>query len=91
MIPADRLEATVVRRAARLGAFPREAYAHAKAALVAEAVARVEAETEEEAARGAAVWTTPESSAARAAQRERLGRARWRPRAGTAANRRERS
>jgi len=36
-------------------------------------VARVEAETSEEAARGAAVWTTPESRAARAAQRTKLG------------------
>ena len=76
LLPGDRLEATVLRRAARLGAFPREAYAHTKAALVAEAVARVEAETEEEAARAAAVWTAPESRAARAAQREKLGRGR---------------
>ena len=76
LVPADRLEATVLRRAARLGAFPREAYAHTKAALVAESVTRVEAESEEEAARGAAVWTTPESRAARAAQREKLGRTR---------------
>ena len=76
LLPADRLETTVLRRAARLGAFPREAYAHTKAALVAEAVARVEAETEEEAARAAAVWTAPESRAARAAQRERLGHGR---------------
>ena len=76
LVPADRLEATVLRRAARLGAFPRDAYAHTKAALVAEAVMRVEAESEEEAARGAAVWTTPESRAARAAQREKLGRTR---------------
>jgi len=76
LLPADRLEATVLRRAARLGAFPREAYAHTKAALVAEAAARVESETEEEAARGAAVWTTAESRGARAAQREKLGRPR---------------
>ena len=74
LLPADRLEETVLRRAARLGAFPREAYAHTKAALVAEAVERVERETEDEAARAAAVWTAPESRAARAAQRERLGR-----------------
>src|SRR5438034_559583 len=60
-------------RAARLGTFPREAYAHTKAALVAEAVGRVEAETPEEAARGAAVWATAESRAARAAQRAKLG------------------
>src|SRR5436309_933016 len=76
LLPADRLETTVLRRAARLGAFPRQAYAHTKAALVAEAVARVEAETEEEAARAAAVWTAPESGAARAVQREKLGRGR---------------
>jgi len=73
LLPADRLEPTVLRRAARLGAFPREAYAHTKAALVAEAVARVEAESPEEAERAAAIWTTPESRAARAAQREKLG------------------
>jgi enoyl-CoA hydratase/carnithine racemase len=72
LLPADRLEATVLRRAARLGAFPREAYAHTKAALVAEAVARVAAETADEAARGADIWTTPESRAARAAQRRKL-------------------
>ena len=72
LLPADRLEATVLRRAARLGAFPREAYAHTKTALVAEAVARVEAETAEEASRAAAVWTTAESRAARAAQRAKL-------------------
>src|SRR5438477_78783 len=69
----DGFAATVLRRAARLGSFPREAYAHTKAALVAEAVGRVEAETPEEAARGAAVWATAESRAARAAQRAKLG------------------
>jgi enoyl-CoA hydratase len=73
LLPADGFGATVLRRATRLGAFPREAYAHTKAALVAEAVARVEAEREDDAARGAAVWTTAESRAARAAQRARLG------------------
>jgi enoyl-CoA hydratase/carnithine racemase len=73
LIAADHLEPTVLRRAARLGAFPREAYAHTKAALVAEAVARVEAETPAAAAHAAAIWTTPESRAARAAQRTKLG------------------
>jgi enoyl-CoA hydratase/carnithine racemase len=73
LLPAERLEPTVLRRAARLGAFPREAYAHTKAALVAEAVARVQAESSEEAERAAAIWTTSESRAARAAQREKLG------------------
>ena len=75
LLPADTFEATVLRRAARLGAFPREAFAHTKAALVAELVERVRAESGEEAARGAAIWTTPESRAARAAQRKKLGMA----------------
>src|SRR5216110_2748771 len=73
LLPPDGFAATVLRRAARLGTFPREAYAHTKAALVEEAIARVEAETPEEARRAAAVWTAPESRAARAAQRAKLG------------------
>lgn len=72
LLPADQLESTVLRRAARMGAFPREAYAHTKAALIADAVARVRAETAEEAKAAAAVWTTAESRAARAAQRKKL-------------------
>jgi enoyl-CoA hydratase len=64
---------TVLRRAARLGAFPREAYAHGKAALVAETVARIEAETPAEALQTMSVWITPESRAARARQRAKLG------------------
>ncbi len=73
LLPADSFGATVLSRAAHLGAFPREAYAHTKAALIAEAVARVKAETAEEAARAAAVWMMPESLAAREAQQEKLG------------------
>lgn len=73
LFPAEKFEDTVLRRAGRLGAFPREAYAHAKAALVAEAVARIEAETPEEALQTMSVWITPESRAARAKQREKLG------------------
>jgi len=72
LLPADQLESTVLRRAARMGAFPRESYAHTKAALIADAVARVHAETESEARAAAAVWTTAESRAARAAQRKKL-------------------
>ena len=72
LIPADDFEDTVFRRAARLGGFPRDAYAHTKAALVAEAIARIEADTPEEAMRTAAVWMTPESVAARAEQARRL-------------------
>jgi enoyl-CoA hydratase len=73
LVPAATFAATVLRRAARIGAFPREAYAHTKAALVAEAVARIEAETAPEAERMSAVWLTEESRAARAAQRRKLG------------------
>jgi enoyl-CoA hydratase len=73
MLPADTAEATVLRRAARLGAYSREAYAHTKAALVADAVARTLAETPAEAEAAAAVWTSAESRAARAAQRAKLG------------------
>lgn len=73
LLPADRFRATVLRRAARLGGFPREAFAHAKAALVAEAAERTRTESDEEAAAAAAVWTTAESRAARARQRAVLG------------------
>ena len=72
LLPADTFDATVLRRAQRLGAFPREAYAHTKAAFVTEALARVAAETPAEEAAAAAVWTTAESRAARAAQRAKL-------------------
>jgi len=74
LFPADKLEETVMRRAERMGAFPREAYVHTKLALVAETVERVMAETPEEAARGAAIWQTAESRAARDKQREKLGK-----------------
>jgi enoyl-CoA hydratase len=74
LLPTGSFEATVFSRAAHLGAYPREAYAHTKAALVAEAMARVEAETDGEIARAAAVWMMPESLAARAAQQEKLGK-----------------
>jgi enoyl-CoA hydratase len=73
LLAAEKLEETVVRRATRLGAFPRDAYAHSKAALVAEAIARIEGEKPEEAERTAAVWMSEESRAARARQREKLG------------------
>ncbi|MFN8643162.1 MAG: enoyl-CoA hydratase/isomerase family protein [Candidatus Binatia bacterium] len=73
LLPADRVADTVLRRAARLGAFPREAYAHAKGRLVADAMARVRDEPPAAAAETAAIWTTPESRAARKRQREKLG------------------
>jgi len=75
LLPAGNFEETVVRHAARLGAHPRDAYAHTKAALVADAVARIESETPEEAQRTAAVWLSSESVVARAAQAQKLTKA----------------
>jgi enoyl-CoA hydratase/carnithine racemase len=74
LVATDQFEATVFRRAARLGAFPSDAYAHTKAALVAEAIVRIESESADEALRTAAVWMSPESVAARAAQQQRLAK-----------------
>jgi enoyl-CoA hydratase len=74
LLPADTLADTVQRRAERMGGFPREAYAHTKAALVEEAVARVKAEPRAQALSTAAVWMTEESRSARRAQREKLGK-----------------
>jgi enoyl-CoA hydratase len=73
LLPAERLADTIRRRAARMGAFPRDAYAHTKAALVEEAVRRVMHEPPDADERAAAVWTAPESRTARARQREKLG------------------
>jgi len=72
LLPAERFAAAVRERAARLGAFPREAYAHSKAAIVADAAAAIRAETDEVALRTMTVWLTPESRAARARQRDKL-------------------
>ncbi|MGD9762932.1 MAG: enoyl-CoA hydratase/isomerase family protein [Candidatus Binatia bacterium] len=69
----DVFETTALRRAARMGAFPREAYAHTKARLVAPVLERVRAESPDDVARTAAIWATPESVAARAEQLEKLG------------------
>jgi enoyl-CoA hydratase len=74
LLPAATFEETVLRRAARLGSYPKEAYAHTKAALVADAVARTMAESPEEMRRGGLVWGTPESVAARSAQARKLGK-----------------
>lgn len=75
MLAAESFEETVLRRAAQLGTYPCEAYAHTKNALIAEALARVRAETPEEAASTASVWMTPESLAARMRQAQKLGKA----------------
>jgi len=73
LIEPTELEATVLRRAARLAAFPRESYAHTKAALLGDVVARVSRETPAEADAASAVWSAEESRAARRRQREKLG------------------
>jgi len=73
LLPDDRFIPTVLRRAARLGSFPRAAYAHTKARLIEAALARIDAETPAAAAAATAVWATAESRAARRAQREKIG------------------
>jgi enoyl-CoA hydratase len=74
LLPAADFDASVARRAARMAAFPREAYAHTKAALIAETLARIDAHTREQQLADAAVWMTDESRAARRAQRAKLGK-----------------
>ena len=73
MIAPDKFEATVLRRAARLAGMPRDAFVHAKAALLAPAVTRIGAETPDEVRQGVAGWTSPESRQARRRLREKLG------------------
>lgn len=72
LIPAEKFGETVLRRAAKMGTYPREAYAHTKLALVAEVLERVAAETPSQAAATAAIWQTDESRVARHAQLEKL-------------------
>lgn len=74
LLSTDVFETATLERAARLGAFPREAYAYTKRELVAEVVARVESEAPEEEARGVAVFSAPESIAAWEAQRRKFGK-----------------
>jgi enoyl-CoA hydratase len=69
---AAEFESTVEAVAARVAAYPREVYAHAKAALVSDALTRLQAVSMEDEERTAALWSTEESRAARAAQRRRL-------------------
>ncbi len=73
LLASTTLAETVRRRATRMAAFPRDAYAHTKAALVEEAVRRIMHESPDAEERAAAVWTSAESRAARARQRAKLG------------------
>ena len=72
ILPAAGFERAVLTHAERLASFPREAYAHAKAAFVAEAAARIAEETAADALRTMTVWITEESRVARRRQREKL-------------------
>jgi len=74
LLPADTLADTVLRRAARMGAFPRAAYAHTKLGLVEDAVRRTMQESPDAEIRTAAVWTSDESRAARARPRTKRGK-----------------
>jgi enoyl-CoA hydratase len=69
--PTD-LDVRAVALATRLGSYPREVYAHAKRSIVEPAIERIGAITLEEELAIAALWSTDESRAARAAQRARL-------------------
>jgi len=73
MLEADGFADAVLARAAEIGAYSREAYAHTKAAFIADAVARIRGESEQEAVATMMVWISEESRAARRRQRERLG------------------
>jgi enoyl-CoA hydratase len=72
LTPRDDFEGQVFGLAERLGGYPREAYAHAKRELVADAVSRLERVPVDRELEIAALWSTGESRAARAAQRNRL-------------------
>jgi enoyl-CoA hydratase len=74
LTPAERFDAEVLALADRLAAYPREVYAHAKAELVGDALARLDAITMDRELEIAALWSAPESRAARAEQRRQLER-----------------
>jgi enoyl-CoA hydratase len=61
-----------VATAARLGAYPREVFAHTKQSLLADALARIDAVPRQAELEIAALWRTAESRVARAAQRSAL-------------------
>lgn len=68
----ERLVEAAVGRARELGKLPREAYAQAKAQLLAPRVERVKAETEEQRRRVDAIYESEESAAAMTAHMQRL-------------------
>lgn len=60
-------------RAARLGAYSRDAYAFTKGQIIENALARIRAETPEDAMRAMSVWISEESRAARRRKVQGLG------------------
>lgn len=72
LVPAAELDERARALAARLASYPREVYAHMKGALVADALARLDAVTLDEELRIAALWSADESRAARERQRAAL-------------------
>lgn len=73
LVDPSELDAAATALARRLGSYPREVYAHAKRSIVGPAIERIRATTLDEELAIAALWSTDESRAARAAQRARLG------------------
>jgi enoyl-CoA hydratase len=71
--PATFEEETLV-LARKLAALPAAGYAHAKAALVRDVLARIDGAGDKERAEALSVWTDPESDAARDEVRRSLGR-----------------
>lgn len=67
-------EAETLALARRLASLPAATYAHTKAAVVRDLLARIDGASDEERAEALSVWTDPESDAARDEVRRSLGR-----------------
>jgi enoyl-CoA hydratase len=74
LVTPEEFDGVVISLADRVASFPREVYAHAKRALLRDALARLDDVSLEDELGVAALWSTDESRAARAAHRRELGR-----------------
>jgi enoyl-CoA hydratase len=72
LTPAGNFDDEVFALAHRLAAYPRDVYAHAKLAFVADALDRLDRVSTDRELEIAALWSTEESRAARRAQQRRL-------------------
>jgi enoyl-CoA hydratase len=72
LVPAAHFREHALALAELVGSYPRQPYAHAKQMMVAEALDRVDGVTDEAEEAASTLWSTDESRAARARQRERL-------------------